>query len=590
VFVAIAYASRLTYQEQLRQLETETYTMATTVVAFVNQNFVAADAIARTASGHPKVVGLDPDASEVLRPLVGRLLRNAFLADAAGSPTVWAVDPDPKLDGSVPRAWLEHVIASGAAAVSPMLGGPDDPGHAVVLAYPILESGRAKGVLGLVVQLEALERLLRAIPLPAGSVVTLTDEKSVVVARSLDAARYVGRPVEVGSAALAPASVPASVIRTGVDGVERVFGNAVVERGPWLASVGIPTALGWSRTVPIYYRNYAISVVGVVLVLVISMFAVRRWLGSFEFLGKTADRVAKGDLSALERRRMPTAELEQLQNSLADMITKLRESRHAIDLQVAEERRIRHELQSLQQQVIRQERLAAIGVLVSGVAHELNNPLQAILGFAELLQMQQGLPDQARSDLTLIQKESARASAIIRNLSRFGRQKSDPAPVRLTDVVASVFELRQRNLEELGIQLDVDERSRASVMAVFTELQQVLLNLVINAEQAILYSQAAERRIVIRTADVGGRARLEVEDSGPGVAPENEARIFQPFYTTKPVGEGTGLGLSVSYGIIQSHGGQIGYRRAQSGGALFWFELPTASPGDINAFKDDDAS
>ncbi len=168
----------------------------------------------------------------------------------------------------------------------------------------------------------------------------------------------------------------------------------------------------------------------------------------------------------------------------------------SIAAQVDDERRMREELQSLQQQVIRQERLAAIGVLVSGVAHELNNPLQAILGFAELLQMQKDMPDQARADLTLIQKESARASAIIRNLSRFGRQMSEPSPVRLRDVVASVLELRQRKLEELNIDVEVDDNRRALVMAIFTELQQVVLNFAINAEQAIVLGQStgAQRR------------------------------------------------------------------------------------------------
>ena len=103
-------------------------------------------------------------------------------------------------------------------------------------------------------------------------------------------------------------------------------------------------------------------------------------------------------------------------------------------------------------------------------------------------------------------------------------------------------------------------------MAIFTELQQVLLNFAINAEQAIVQCRAgARRRSSIRTGDRDGWAWIEVEDSGPGVPPEHEAKLFQPFYTTKPVGEGTGLGLSVSYDIIRSHGGRIGYRRARVG-------------------------
>src|SRR4030095_2319782 len=109
------------------------------------------------------------------------------------------------------------------------------------------------------------------------------------------------------------------------------------------------------------------------------------------------------------------------------------------------------------------------------------------------LQMQKDVPATARGDLTLIQKESARASAIIRNLSRFGRQMSEPTPVRLRDVVASVMELRQRKLEELNIAVELDERSRAMVMAIFTELQQVVLNFAINAEQAIGHDNSTPR-------------------------------------------------------------------------------------------------
>jgi C4-dicarboxylate-specific signal transduction histidine kinase len=244
---------------------------------------------------------------------------------------------------------------------------------------------------------------------------------------------------------------------------------------------------------------------------------------------------------------------------------------------MAEERRIREELQSLQRQVIRQERLAAVGQLVSGVAHEINNPLQAILGFAELLQMQADVPDAVKGDLRLIQKESARACNIIRNLAMFARQQpGEAAPVRLTDVIGSVAELRQRRLESEQIELRVDDRSTLYVSAVITELQQVLLNFVVNAEQAILASGRLPGRITIRGRDLDARVLLEVEDTGPGIPPDNEAKLFQPFFTTKPVGQGTGLGLSISYGIIDSLGGRIGYRSAPAGGAIFYFELPTS--------------
>jgi signal transduction histidine kinase len=577
VYLAIGYGARLTYNEHVRQLAAETGTMAATVVVYVNRNLETADAVADTASRHPSMRALDPSAAvEVLAPLVtdGGLLHNAVMADAEGRPVAWAKPPDPVVEGTLDTVWLKGVATTGKTLISPMLGKAGDAAHAIVLGYPIVAAGKVVGVLGLSVHLEALERVLASIPLPPGSVVTLTDANSVVVARSLDAAAYVGRSTAPAGRARNPFDVPTSAVLTGIDGVERVFGNSVVERGPWLASVGIPISVAMSRTWPIFQRNFGISIATTVLIVVLTWTFGRQWLQAFDHLDETAKRVSRGDLSPLQAKPMPTAEMHRLQETVSSMIINLQKARTSIAAQVDDERRMREELQSLQQQVIRQERLAAIGVLVSGVAHELNNPLQAILGFSELLQMEKDMPEQARADLTLIQKESSRASAIIRNLSRFGRQMSEPSPVRLRDVVASVLELRQRKLEELNIEVDVDDQSQSVVMAIFTELQQVVLNFAINAEQAIVHSDAKTRSVMIRTGDRDGWSWIEVEDSGPGVPAEHEAKLFQPFYTTKPVGEGTGLGLSVSYDIIRTHNGRIGYRRGTSGGAVFFFELP----------------
>jgi signal transduction histidine kinase len=586
VYAAIAYGARVTYDEHVRQLTAETRTMAATVVVYVNQNLATADAVATTASRHPGLRAVDPSAAvEVLAPLIGpgSLLHNALLADADGRPVAWATPPDPSVEGKLDAAWLKTIVTTGKTLVSPMLGSTGNTAHAIVLGYPIAADGKVVGAIGLSVHLEALERVLASIPLPPGSVVTLTDQSSVVVARSLEAERYVGRATAPPDQVRNPFDIPASAILTGIDGVERVFGNSVVERGPWLASVGIPTSVAMSRTMPIYQRNFGISVATTIAILALTWVFARKWLNAFDHLDEAARRVSRGDLSPLHTRTMPIAEMDRLQQTVGSMITNLQRARESIAAQVDDERRMREELQSLQQQVIRQERLAAIGVLVSGVAHELNNPLQAILGFAELLQMQKGMPEEARADLTLIQKESARASAIIRNLSRFGRQMSEPTPVRLRDVVASVMELRQRKLEELNIEVVIDDKSQSFVSAVFTELQQVVLNFAINAEQAIVHADAVKRRVTVRTGDRDGWAWIEVEDSGPGVAPEHEAKLFQPFYTTKPVGEGTGLGLSVSYDIIRTHNGRIGYRRGASGGAVFFFELPIVAAAQLDA-------
>lgn len=395
-----------------------------------------------------------------------------------------------------------------------------------------------------------LEAFLASLPLPIGGSVAVIDDTKRVIH-----------------------SVPPV---TGQ--LESFPAQATVRTRPWTVRVIIPTAVAANRARVNNRNTIMISGVATIVLLLIQAFFLRRWLPALSSLEKSAEQVGRGDLRVPASTPMPTLELEHLRDAFRGMVDRLRAAREAIDRQMKEERRMRLEVQSLQQQVIRQERLAAIGVLVSGIAHELNNPLQTISGFSELLQHEPGTTDRARGDLALIHQESARASAIIRNLSRFGRQQeSTPAPVNLSDVVGSVIELRQRKLSEQGIRLERDERAVRPAHAVFTELQQVVLNFVINAEQSVRERDAGSRRICLRTYDEGDRVHLEVEDSGPGVSPENETKLFQPFFTTKPVGEGTGLGLSVSYGIIHSLGGEIGYRHGAPDGAVFFFWVPVST-------------
>jgi C4-dicarboxylate-specific signal transduction histidine kinase len=411
--------------------------------------------------------------------------------------------------------------------------------------------------------------------LPEGSVVTLTQPDGRVIARNMEPDRYIGQVLDDGWTADAP-EPPQQL--DGPDGVRRLYGEAVVESGPWLVSVGIPMSVAYQRAFSLWTRSSTILALGLSGWLVVVLVFSRRLTRSVAQLEGAAQRIASGDFSPVEPQPMPTREFDQLQLAFGHMLRRFNETRTALDAQMAEQRRMLEELQSLQRQVIRQERLAAVGQLVSGVAHEINNPLQAILGFAELLQMQANVPDDVKNDLILIQKESARACGIIRNLALFARQQTGEATrVRHGDVIASVAELRQRRLESEDIELRVEDESKQQVLAVMTELQQVVLNFVVNAEQAIVMSGRRPGRITLRTRDEGDRVILEVEDTGPGVPHDHEAKLFQPFFTTKPVGSGTGLGLSVSYGIIDSLGGHIGYRRAPAGGAIFYFDLPAAS-------------
>ena len=419
-----------------------------------------------------------------------------------------------------------------------------------------------------------IRTVIGTIPLPPDAIITITDDQQTVLARNRDAEHYVGQQVEQFQSS--SGETPPFALLKGTDGVERVYSNQMFAKGPWLVSVGIPTEVARRRIQPLILRNVSIALGATWLTLLLELLLLRPYQAAFDKAKGFASRVAEGDLSPPKTIRMPSHELETLQSTLVTMVNRLREAREKLAAQLVEERHIREELESLQQQVIRQERLAAIGVLASGVAHELNNPLQAILGSAELLQVRDELPPEARAELSMIQKESARASAIIRNLSRFSRQQPGHAtPVRLREVVDSVVQLRERRLAGTGIALSVQESDDPVAMAVFEELQQVVLNLVINAEQAVM-EMPPPRRIGITLARLENKVRVEVRDSGPGVPAENEPKLFQPFFTTKPSGEGTGLGLSVSYGIVQSHGGTIGFRPGESGGAVFYFELPAA--------------
>jgi C4-dicarboxylate-specific signal transduction histidine kinase len=146
----------------------------------------------------------------------------------------------------------------------------------------------------------------------------------------------------------------------------------------------------------------------------------------------------------------------------------------------------------------------------------------------------------------------------------------------MRDVIAEIVLLRKADLDKASIALDIETSSVRKVNANFTELEQVTLNFVINAQQAIEGVQRSPGRILIRLTDNGENVRLEVGDNGPGVRPDDEPKLFQPFFTTKPVGKGTGLGLSVSYGIVDSYGGAIGSFNNDWGGATFFFELPAA--------------
>ena len=230
------------------------------------------------------------------------------------------------------------------------------------------------------------------------------------------------------------------------------------------------------------------------------------------------------------------------------------------------------ELKSLQNQLIRSEKLAALGQLVAGVAHELNNPLTAVMGYGDLLS--DDVPaGPAREKLDKLVNESRRMKKIVENLLRFSRQSTmDRQSVDLAPVVKDVLTLREYYAHTRGLEILADIRSNLPRVAVDEDqFKQILLNLVNNAIDAV-ENVEGPKRITVRAFARGNRAIVEVEDTGAGFHDLN--RALDPFYTTKPVGKGTGLGLSICYGIIKEHDGEIRLANLEPHGARVTVELP----------------
>jgi C4-dicarboxylate-specific signal transduction histidine kinase len=579
--IAAVWTANLTRVEHVDELRDQAGAVAATAGAYLDQFLIGLDSMASALTRHPAVMELDREGSDRLFAAVLRdqpVLVNILVTDREGTIRGSGSPVPPGRDKVVMIDQIQQVVSSGKPVVSELLTGAVSNKPMVVLAYPVRgAAGSISGVLALGLNLERLETLFRVVPLPEGSVVTLTDAQSRVLARSRDAGLYIGKPLVQDSRP--PRDVPRTQVLTGPDQVERAYGSAVVERGPWLLSVGIPTSLALTRVAPLNRRNLILSGTAIGAVLLLALAISTLMSRGVNGVRDAVRKIAGGDLSEPTRTSVPNRELAELQDAFITMAANLREAHDALDHQVEQERRMREALQSLQRQVVRQERLAAVGVLVSGVAHELNNPLQAILGTAELLERHHALGPEALEEIAFVKTQSGRAREIIRNLSRFSSQQSGPPTlVDLRDVIGEVVQLRRRDLDNLSIALDTELMTTRKVYANFTEVEQVTLNFVINAQQAIESAGRKKGRILIRVFDAGKKVGLEVQDDGPGVTPEDEPKLFQPFFTTKPVGKGTGLGLSVSYGIIESYGGVIGYRGNEWGGATFFFELPVTEP------------
>jgi signal transduction histidine kinase/FixJ family two-component response regulator len=229
----------------------------------------------------------------------------------------------------------------------------------------------------------------------------------------------------------------------------------------------------------------------------------------------------------------------------------------------------------IQSKLLQTEKMAALGQLVSGIAHELNNPLTTIMGYGQLL-LGHGLTPPQLAEARKVFQEAERARRIVKNLLYFAREnRPERTRVNLNEIVERTLALRSYELRVENIVIECDlAPNLPETMADAHQLQQVILNLLANAEQALLEDRG-QGHVWIRTHRMGGnRISLEVSDDGPGIPKEVGSRIFDPFFTTKPSDVGTGLGLSIVYGIVHQHGGEVTFESQSGAGARFIVELP----------------
>jgi PAS domain S-box-containing protein len=245
-----------------------------------------------------------------------------------------------------------------------------------------------------------------------------------------------------------------------------------------------------------------------------------------------------------------------------------------ISRDVTERKRMEEERRQLEQKAQFASRLASVGEMASGIAHEINNPLTGVIGYAQLL-LQEDLPENIRKDLETINDGAQRVANVIQRLLAFARQtKPQRTYVYINEVVATTLDLRGYHLETSNIKVSTQLAPDLPVtIADAGQLQQVFLNLIVNAETEMKLARGYGR-LSVKTQQVDNIIRIAFKDDGPGIAQENLERIFDPFFTTRQVGQGTGLGLSVCYGIVSEHGGRI-YAESKPGkGATFIVELP----------------
>ncbi len=331
--------------------------------------------------------------------------------------------------------------------------------------------------------------------------------------------------------------------------------------------------------------------------ILIGMLAFSIWISTRNIIKPIRDlsraiiNVSAGEFSPLPEIQ-PQDEIGDLIRSFNVMIEELSHTREKLEgYNQSLEQKVKEEAEKLKmaaQQLHQTEKLSALGQLIAGVAHELNNPLAIIMGNAQLLLAMDPEEDLKRR-ISVIYRSAERSQKIVQNLLSFARQSpSRKTCIKINDIISDCLELKTYDYKSNKIEIVSEfEQYLPSTMGDYHQLQQVFINILDNAQHA-LANNPGDKIMKVTSESVGKTIFIRFIDNGPGIPREIASRIFEPFYTTKELGKGTGLGLSIAYGIIEKHGGRFYVESHQSDGSTFVIELPIVS-GPSSVSDDDDS-
>lgn len=346
------------------------------------------------------------------------------------------------------------------------------------------------------------------------------------------------------------------------EGVSVLAAFAPIEPTGWGVVVRQPTSESYAYAQQILYFLCAVFLAGMGLAAFVGVMLARKIAEPVTLLAEGVRKVTRGDLEA----RIPVAgrdEIGELAEAFNEMTRRLR--LHLEEIQTAHKRVL-----STQQQLFQSEKLAAIGQLAAGLAHEINNPLNIISGFNEVLLDETPSNDVRRPRLEEIGRETARCQRLVAELLHFAKPKEpDRRPTDVGALVTDTLHLVQSQAKAQGVEIEAETSGNLSRLRIDADqIKQAVLNLLLNACQAM----PEGGRLNVRTRRANGHVEIRVSDTGPGVPEKNIKSIFNPFFTTKD--EGTGLGLPLSHAIVEQHGGKIGVESAPGRGSVFTISLP----------------